>query len=104
MATSDTDRLAALLHEAGIACDAHGPLRIGRHGDVHGVHAARLIAAGVTLDPRPDPDAALREAAEAVVRQAEPDDNFDGEFIEYLVPWDAIGALRLAIERSGPKP
>lgn len=39
----------------------------------------------------------LRTAAQAILDQADPDDNFDGEFIEYLVPFPAIDALRAAL-------
>lgn len=39
----------------------------------------------------------LRAAAQRVVDLAEPDDNWDGEYIDYLVPDEAISALRAAL-------
>lgn len=47
--------------------------------------------------PPPNAGAGLREAAQAVVKAAEPDDDFDGQFIDYLVPFAAIDALRAAL-------
>jgi hypothetical protein len=49
------------------------------------------------------PDAGLRAAAQRVVASAEPDDNFDGEYIEYLVQADVLEALRAALA-SSPAP
>ena len=48
---------------------------------------------------------ALQEAAEAVVRYAETDDQ-DGEYIDYVVPAEWIDALRaaLAAARRDPEP
>jgi hypothetical protein len=45
----------------------------------------------------------LRAAAQRVVASAEPDDNFDGEYIEYLVQADVLDALRAALA-SRPAP
>ena len=36
--------------------------------------------------------------ARAVAKQAEADDDFDGQFIEYLVPAEPLDALRAALE------
>jgi hypothetical protein len=39
----------------------------------------------------------LREAALRVLAEAETDDNWDGEFTDYLVPAEAVDALRAAL-------
>lgn len=45
----------------------------------------------------------LRAAAAAVIQHAEPDEGFEGEFAEYLVPADCIDALRAALDgATGP--
>lgn len=46
----------------------------------------------------------LREAARRVVNEAETDDNWDGEYIDFLVPADALAALRAALDPEvGPR-
>jgi hypothetical protein len=40
---------------------------------------------------------AIRDAAREASRGAEPDEDGDGQYIDYLVPADAIGALRAAL-------
>ena len=40
---------------------------------------------------------ALREAARVVVDNAEADDDFDGQFMQYLVDFDKVDALRAAL-------
>ena len=48
-------------------------------------------------------DERLREAARAVVASSEPDIAYEGEgFVDYIVPFDAIDALRAAL--TDPKP
>jgi hypothetical protein len=49
---------------------------------------------------------ALLHAAEDVVARAETDDDFDGNYIDFLVPSDAIEELRaaLAAARRDPEP
>ena len=44
----------------------------------------------------------LREAAQAVSDQADPDDDFEGQFYQYLVPHDAIVNLRAALGAAQP--
>ena len=39
----------------------------------------------------------LRAAAQAVLDRAEPDDDFEGSLLDYLVPADAIAVLRAAL-------
>lgn len=56
-----------------------------------GYDAAKRETAGVTLDPRPDPDTALREAAQAVV---DSDANHDGLLYVH------IDVLRIALEAA----
>lgn len=46
---------------------------------------------------------ALREAAQRVVAKAEFDDDFEGQYIDYLVPADALDALRAALDVT-PEP
>ena len=90
---NDTDRLAALLHELRIECRPDWPDCDGRFMN-HTDPAERLIAAGVTLAP----DTALQKAAQEVVKQAEADEDYDGQFIDYLVSYEVIDALRAALE------
>ena len=45
----------------------------------------------------------LRASAQAVVNQAEADDNWEGEYIDYLVPADAIADLRATLTPPTPK-
>jgi hypothetical protein len=52
-------------------------------------------------DPMPD-SPTLREAATAVSDQADPDDDWEGEFYQYLVPHDAIRDLRAALATTPP--
>jgi len=47
------------------------------------------------------PTPGLREAAQNVVDKAEPDDNFDGEYVDFLVPFEAIEALKAALAAPG---
>jgi hypothetical protein len=59
-----------------------------------------LIASGFVL-AQPVPAALMDPlliAARDVLDQAEADDDFDGQFIDYLVPHDAIASLRAAYE------
>ncbi len=51
----------------------------------------------------PVTDAGLREAAQAVVDQAEADDDPDGLYLDYLVPATAISDLRAALSRQAEK-
>ncbi len=44
----------------------------------------------------------LRDAAQAVVDAAEPDDDFEGSFLDYLVPFAAIDRLRAALDAAPP--
>ena len=53
---------------------------------------AALAARNVVLS-----DGALREAAQNVVIEAEVDDNWDGEYIAFLVSSDTLDALRAAL-------
>jgi hypothetical protein len=60
---------------------------------------ARRIAA-IEAEARADALAEVAtavEAAQAVVSAAEPDANFDGEFVDYLVAYEPIEALREAL-------
>jgi hypothetical protein len=92
---TDTDRLAALLHENLIGCGfdpTASPTDDPAQSRYHLNAADRLIAAGVTLAPTP-PDA-LREAAQAVVDAADrvgPFHEQDGGLR------DALRALRAAL-------
>ena len=96
---TDTDRLAALLAADESITPAYGIV----HASAAHV-AARLITAGVTLDPRPARDTALREAAQAVVdadaavikaNEWDSEDDIDEAGGVYE---DAIRALRAALE------
>jgi hypothetical protein len=40
----------------------------------------------------------MRKAAKRVVAEAETDDNWEGEYTDFLVPGDAFDALRAALE------
>ena len=84
---SDTDRLAALLREAVAEAEVWGVVDLD-------ILTARLIDAGVTLAP----DTALQKAAQEVVKQAEADEDYDGQFIDYLVSYEVVDALRAALE------
>lgn len=86
---TDTDRLAALLHD--VSCTGWED-----HERQHLDDAARLIAQGVRVG-----DDGLRAAAQAVVDEAETDDDFDGQFVDYLVPFAALDALRAALASPG---
>ena len=98
---SDTDRLAALLHGLYVSGPPYGcDHDAGPYGDYVPrciEDAARLIAAGVTIAPTPDP---LLEAAQAVVDRVEPFTASDGEMgfpvIGHASP--VIVALREALE------
>jgi hypothetical protein len=87
------DRLAALLHNFDPEGCRHKP--DDRFGECD-ARAKALIAAGVTTPPTEPRAEGLREAAQKVVRNAEPDEGDEG-YIEYLVPYQDIDALRAAL-------
>ena len=58
--------------------------------------------AGSAPSSSSEPEApGLAAAARNVVDKAEPDDNFDGEFVDFLVPFEAIEALKAALAAKG---
>jgi len=87
---TDTDRLAVAVRDS--VADAVD-MQFWGVVDLD-ILTARLIAAGVTLAP----DTALQKAAQEVVKQAEADEDYDGQFIDYLVSYEVIDALRAALE------
>jgi hypothetical protein len=91
MSGPTTEAGAALHHELHVGCAGLGgwcPLG-DRIAAIEREAAASAPAA--PLDP-------LLIAARDVLDQAEADDDFDGQFIDYLVPHDAIASLRAAYE------
>ena len=90
----DVERLAqAIAAEHGTFCD----------GD-HAVEAELIALEYARLAPSPTaPErTGLDEAARAVMAAAEPDDDHDGQFVDYIVPAPAIEALRAALASQEP--
>jgi hypothetical protein len=43
----------------------------------------------------------IEEAARAISNAGDPDDDFEGQYIDYLIPATALDALRAALEEGG---
>ena len=64
-------------------------------------HPENVATAAYIAAASPDVVAALVRvalAAQAAVDRAEADDDFDGQYVDWLVPDEAIAALRAALE------
>lgn len=62
--------------------------------------AAEIFRLALAADPaRSDP---LRAAAQNVSDHAQKDDNWDGEYVDFMVPAEYIEALRAALEGAKP--
>jgi hypothetical protein len=101
--TADTPQTAAgraLLAEWGPTDDPEYP-QVGTYIDYRAQFLEGVLA--IEREARSGLDAGLREAATVVAATAEPDEGFEGEFVDYLVPADAIHGLRavLALASSG---
>ena len=93
-----TDDTARAENYAADRCVDCGELTTNR---IH--HEERLSAyhdANVSLAPA-RPSGLLREAAERLVDHAETDDDFDGQYTDFLVPADDIERLRAALAATG---
>ena len=82
----------------GLGCEVEGPPEATLRGQFDRHADAAFIAA---CDPATIRDlVAAARAGEEVLRQSEPDDDFDGQYVDFLVPADAIEALRAALHRE----